>query len=258
MLKFFRGIRQNLLNKGKTSKYFKYAIGEILLVVIGILIALQVSNWNQNRKLRIQEIKIYKEILSDLQLTLKEVNMDMSNHEKLMNSTLTLRQHMIDKKPHSDSIVRFIFDASGDLQVYPKTSGYEALNSIGLNLLRNDSVRIRITNLYQLVLKRIVQIGWQEGPTADLNLLIEPFKDKYLEPDLETDNMRTRDYEIGSVKIYPAKIKDYDAFVNDIALISALNRSMNSRAWKIKRHYNTSQDLEKTIQLLKDELKRIE
>ena len=49
MIKFFRKIRQRLLSEGKTGKYFKYAIGEIVLVVIGILIALQVNNWNQNR-----------------------------------------------------------------------------------------------------------------------------------------------------------------------------------------------------------------
>ena len=50
MLKFFRKIRQNLLSEGKTGKYFKYAIGEIALVMIGILLALQVNNWNENRK----------------------------------------------------------------------------------------------------------------------------------------------------------------------------------------------------------------
>lgn len=50
MLKFFRKIRQNLLSEGKTTKYFKYAIGEIALVMIGILLALQVNNWNENRK----------------------------------------------------------------------------------------------------------------------------------------------------------------------------------------------------------------
>ena len=50
MIKFFRKIRQNLLMQNKTSKYFKYAIGEIILVVIGILIALQINNWNENRK----------------------------------------------------------------------------------------------------------------------------------------------------------------------------------------------------------------
>jgi hypothetical protein len=50
MIKFFKKIRQNLLSEGKTRKYFKYAIGEIILVVIGILIALSINNWNANQK----------------------------------------------------------------------------------------------------------------------------------------------------------------------------------------------------------------
>ena len=50
MIKFFRNIRQRLLSEGKTGRYFTYAIGEIVLVVIGILIALQINNWNEQRK----------------------------------------------------------------------------------------------------------------------------------------------------------------------------------------------------------------
>ena len=50
MIKFFRKIRYNLMEQNKTGKYFKYAIGEIVLVVIGILIALSINNWNRNEK----------------------------------------------------------------------------------------------------------------------------------------------------------------------------------------------------------------
>jgi hypothetical protein len=50
MIKLFRNIRKNLLNEGKTTKYFKYAIGEIILVVIGILIALSINNWNKQNE----------------------------------------------------------------------------------------------------------------------------------------------------------------------------------------------------------------
>ena len=61
MIKFFRKIRQNLLSQGKTGKYFKYAIGEIILVVIGILIALQINNWNEYQKDRKSEqLRLHK------------------------------------------------------------------------------------------------------------------------------------------------------------------------------------------------------
>ena len=50
MIKFFRHIRQSMINQNKTKKYLLYAIGEIILVVIGILIAIQINKWNENRK----------------------------------------------------------------------------------------------------------------------------------------------------------------------------------------------------------------
>ena len=68
MIKFFRKIRQNLLMENKTGKYLKYAIGEILLVVIGILIALSINNWNEKRKARIEE----KILLSNLKDDFKQ------------------------------------------------------------------------------------------------------------------------------------------------------------------------------------------
>jgi len=66
MIKFFRKIRQNLLMENKTGKYFKYAIGEIILVVIGILIALQINNWNETRKVNDLKQIYYNQLLLDL------------------------------------------------------------------------------------------------------------------------------------------------------------------------------------------------
>ena len=60
MIKFFRKIRQKTLSEGKTGKYLKYAFGEIIIVVVGILIALQINNWNEHRKIKNAEIEILK------------------------------------------------------------------------------------------------------------------------------------------------------------------------------------------------------
>jgi hypothetical protein len=56
------------METGKTTKYFKYAIGEIILVVIGILIALQINNWNENRKAKTNEIVLVKQLLEDAKI----------------------------------------------------------------------------------------------------------------------------------------------------------------------------------------------
>jgi len=75
MIKFFRKIRQNLLSEGKTGKYLKYAIGEIVLVVIGILIALQINNWNENRKNQKLELEYLIGIKSNLNDDITELEM---------------------------------------------------------------------------------------------------------------------------------------------------------------------------------------
>ena len=66
MSKFFRHIRKTLLEQNKMGKYFKYAIGEILLVVIGILIALQINTWNENRKVKLQLKSALQSVYNDM------------------------------------------------------------------------------------------------------------------------------------------------------------------------------------------------
>lgn len=66
MISFFRNFRQNLLTENKVTKYLLYTIGEIFLVVVGILIALQINNWNEARKERIKELEIYENLSVDI------------------------------------------------------------------------------------------------------------------------------------------------------------------------------------------------
>ena len=72
MIKFFRKIRQKLLTENKISRYLIYAIGEIILVVVGILLALSINNWNNEQNRQKEEILILKEIAQNLQFDLEE------------------------------------------------------------------------------------------------------------------------------------------------------------------------------------------
>ncbi|MDZ7614451.1 MAG: DUF6090 family protein [Flavobacteriaceae bacterium] len=80
MLKIFRHIRQKLIEENKIGSYLKYAIGEITLVVIGILIALQINNWNENRKSAIIEKNILVEISNGLKKDLIDINHNRQGH----------------------------------------------------------------------------------------------------------------------------------------------------------------------------------
>ena len=91
MIKLFRKIRQNLLNEGKTSKYLKYAFGEIILVVIGILIALQINNLNQRRMNQNKEQVILKALKTDFKANLDLLKRENLKSEDAYNASLTLK-----------------------------------------------------------------------------------------------------------------------------------------------------------------------
>ncbi|MCL6257681.1 DUF6090 family protein [Aquiflexum sp. TKW24L] len=85
MINFLRKIRQKLLLENKISGYLKYGIGEIFLVVIGILIALSINNWNEGRKARAQELSTMKEIIENLKYDIVRCERNRSrNIDRLM------------------------------------------------------------------------------------------------------------------------------------------------------------------------------
>jgi len=110
MIKFFRKIRQNLLSEGKTTKYFKYAIGEIVLVVIGILIALQINNWNEEKKYQ-KQLKIkMNSLLGDIgedALQLKSLIKNLEQQNRAADHIIPIMES--ERKSIKDSL-KFILD----------------------------------------------------------------------------------------------------------------------------------------------------
>ncbi|MFC4720857.1 DUF6090 family protein [Geojedonia litorea] len=90
MIKFFRHIRQNLIMENKSGKYLKYALGEIILVVIGILIALQINNWNENRKAKASEDNFFENVLLDLEKDEAKLDYYYEFHSKRIDYLDTL------------------------------------------------------------------------------------------------------------------------------------------------------------------------
>ena len=90
MIKFFRKIRYDLMDKNKTVKYLKYAIGEIVLVVFGILIALSINNWNENRKERLQEQELLIQLQSEFKSNLKQLDEKIALRDTMISASLKL------------------------------------------------------------------------------------------------------------------------------------------------------------------------
>ena len=152
MIKFFRKIRQNLLSEGKTGKYFKYAIGEIVLVVIGILIALQINNWNQDQ----QDQKTVNAYLNG-------IHEDLATQAVSLKETIPLNENVIftinaiiddyirhDGFKANDSLlsqINEVLNTPGPVEI--KTSFTELLNSGDLGLIKNNELRKKIVLFYQ-------------------------------------------------------------------------------------------------------------
>ncbi len=150
MIKLFRNIRKNLLTENKTSKYFKYAIGEIVLVMIGILLALQVNNWNEDYKNAKKErgylINLQQDILAD-SLRLSELKLDLElavkskrRFEKIIKGQTVSKDSLsINFSNQTDLITDFV----------PNSTTIDELKySNGLNLISNAELRRQIVTLY--------------------------------------------------------------------------------------------------------------
>ncbi|NNL15148.1 MAG: hypothetical protein HKO81_00730, partial [Flavobacteriaceae bacterium] len=155
MIKFFRKIRYDLMEKNKTGKYLKYAIGEIILVVVGILIALQINNWNEGRKAITQEIKILKELKSDLKSTQKEVVETYIFTNNRQRSTVLILDYFEKASPVDDSLKKAFEEINMDGLFNIANTAYKFIENQGINILSNDSLRIRITQMYERQFKNI-------------------------------------------------------------------------------------------------------
>jgi hypothetical protein len=155
MIKFFRKIRQRLLNENRFSKYLLYATGEIVLVVIGILIALQINNWNENKKQQKEVQNALMEIKNDLILD------QMVLHEALnrKNEEYDKQQRVIDILDHKKEMVEDFDKLLGHLMLKRNVeftkNGFDLLKEMGIGKIEDDDFRIKLTSYYDLSLPRI-------------------------------------------------------------------------------------------------------
>ncbi|MEZ2414532.1 DUF6090 family protein [Muriicola sp. E247] len=255
MIKFFRKIRQNLLSEGKTGKYFKYAIGEIVLVVIGILIALQINNWNGDRKVKKLETQIYKELKSDLVQTKNDIEKVISEHKKILKSTQQLIFDISNKKSYSDSIYRLFADAGGDFKIIPKTSAFENLKNIGLSTISNDTLRISISNLFQLDLKRLGDELGAQNTSFNITEQLYPYQMKYLF--LDTNEPTNYGFKHSdTIKVYKLKIKNYDTFLTDNNLLKTLQLSLWNRSLVVNEEAEILETVKNVIDGIENEIKQ--
>ena len=223
MIKFFRKIRQQLLIENKFSKYLLYGLGEIVLVVIGILIALSINNWNKRNQLSNQEYKLVLELKNDLTETQNELIEDSNTLSKIIQKSDSIITYLNKIEPEEfdlnlygpDKITWALFN----VKLYPRTIAYENLKSLSIQLVSNDSIRFYITDIFDKRLPRI--IIW-EGAAIDSKTNLY----NALEQNLTT--MKSDNYDYYTLVPFTFTRDSKKLFVNRLAILQNDRITLNS------------------------------
>lgn len=155
MFRFFRSLRGSLLEEKKFSKYLLYAMGEIVLVVIGILVALQINNANDVRKERLKEVQYLENIRTDLGMNIQEMDRYLATRQAGIESAQRIMAHF-DGEPVTDYDA---FNADG-VSIYSWQKFYqtnntfqELVNSGNLALISNQAIKTGLMDLESLYKK---------------------------------------------------------------------------------------------------------
>jgi len=143
MMKLFRKISQRLLTENKFN-----TIGVIVLVVIGILIALQISNWNEFNKTKTLETKILKELRSDLTQNLNDINSNIESLKACEKANEIIINQIENGLPYHDSLDCHFANLYPYLVFSPNQTIYHYLKQTGMFLISNDSIRASVSDLY--------------------------------------------------------------------------------------------------------------
>ena len=146
MIRFFRNLRQNALQSGNRGKYLKYAIGEIVLVVIGILIALQINKWDENIKANNEEKAILNRLQQELSNNAEGIQNAIEKHEEIADN-LSSMLPLLGPNPQlpSEDSTTFKEGITEMLNAYyynPQTSVRKTINNTGkIGLIKDQNLQ---------------------------------------------------------------------------------------------------------------------
>jgi hypothetical protein len=241
MIKLFRKIRQQLLSENKFTKHLLYALGEIVLVVIGILIALQINNANEEDKLRKKEFVLLSEMATNLRTDQKDLEFNIQGNAGQINANQVVLNALENRLPMHDSLKQYYADIFGNYQLSENTAAWETLKSIGLDLISNDSLRVSISHLYT--------VRYQYLENLEKGLDDKYQWDVYYPQILENINM---------TKLWDtAEPVDHSALMDNRKFIETLRMNLFFRKWMQGMYTKINDEVSGVIQQIDDHLNTI-
>ena len=171
MIKFFRQIRYKLMSENKTGKYFKYAIGEIILVVIGILIALNINNWNEKRKNNLLKQAYIKNLKIDLNTDLETLEVLNEYNNEYEKSGFYFLSYLRNNLSEVDTLAltsAFVFTAYVPNFTMNSSTYNDLIQSNNINLFKDIELKRLLDNYYirddwlALFNNRILKTAWYD------------------------------------------------------------------------------------------------
>ena len=150
MIKLFHQLRHQSVKNGSFRTYLPYVIGEIVLVVAGILIALSINNWSERKKERALEIKLLRELKEDIEQNRSDFQFNIELREQSIQSINTIIRVIRTTKPYHDSLDFHFGNMANTSIMSLNTASFEAIKSAGLTCISNDVLRKSITNFYEV------------------------------------------------------------------------------------------------------------
>jgi len=238
MINFFRKIRYDLMEKNKTGKYFKYAIGEIVLVVIGILIALSINNWNEGKKKRVQEVIILKNIQQDLILDTLDISVAIILNKKFFKEEKALLSFLYSNDTTPTTSIDYNNALSAPTAAIIHQSSFNNLQNNDLGIVTNNDLKKQITRHYDFFVKMVLVMVNELEPyntySAKLPYFLKYFKAIDKTQLLSTKELNSKEYLNPDVIRNRLEIKDLKGLKENEAFKIILSESSSMTQTKIE------------------------
>ena len=202
-----------MLNENKFLKYSLYATGEIILVVLGILIAFQIDTWNTERLEKVEEIEVLEEILSNLKYDIIDMENNINSYDTVIPRFESAVNHIILKQPMNPEVsYNFTLLNNFDHNLILTSSGYETAKISGLKIISNNKVRSMMKDLYEFRYPYLQK--WENGEFSKLDY----------DKNLKSVTSNYINVKIGDGYIY--QLTNYEVLIEDkkakLSMINAL------------------------------------
>ncbi|WP_228850455.1 DUF6090 family protein [Aegicerativicinus sediminis] len=243
MNNFFRNLRNLHLQQNKFAKYILYAIGEIILIIIGILVALYLNNLNEAKQTKALEIKLLNELKSNLQHSILNFQRSINSEKDYLSYNEMILDYLDNNKPYNPELDNAFGVYFWTITSNPVTGGYDFLKSKGIDLITNDSLRNKISFIFETefsIIKNENEV-WSNNLQQNISY---PYHVEHFRKYVFNNN--------NSIEL--AKPFDYDALLRDDKFKSINTEIISNRRWNINSLTNLVKEMDDLVAEIDKEL----